>query len=167
MATEIRLNRVDSSHSLIFRTADDDNTYYVSASGIVRPKLRSIRENYNGENWTYGNLIFDVRLPTASIPRPHARAVLKARHYTVYAGLNNIFDDANGIGEVGSNSGHALDEFRMTNAQNLSGHVAKVQCKLAVKSVGVRISNFSNYYVSSGVELNAIAFKINLLVSYF
>ena len=163
MAIHIKYNQISSRHSLIYKTADHGGYYHVICTGIVTPKFKNT-DPY-GKKWIRTDLTVDIKLPTHRIPKPHSNAVLRAKHWTVYGGLNSIFDNG-GLNGKALNSGHAVDSFGLLNPSNLTPHIAKVRFRLAVKGVGNRAQTNQYPNIKHTSVLESLAFKINLLVYY-
>lgn len=150
MAIEIPQNRVVSPHWLEFKTNEQfrgKDLHFLSSTGIVLSNIKG-----DSSRWKRDKIILNIKVRTDQIPTPPRPsdgafvATFKAKHWTVYAGLNAIYNKNHAV-----NSGHAVDTFKLLNSQNISDNL-RVECDIAVSDIDA--------------YLYRIGFKVDLLI-YF
>lgn len=146
MATiRIGSNKISSPHWLVFKTGSsvlNRAVYYVSFTGIA--ELDTLAKG-SGSSWQAHTLLIDVDLSQPFNEIPASPTPYLVKQWTVYAGLNSIFNQ-----NEANNSGHAVDSFQLTNADNINSKVATIKCDLALRDVDA--------------FLHKVAFKLTLLV---
>ncbi len=149
MAIEISQNSIVSPHLLFFKTGEkylNKDLYFFSVSGISLPNFKG-----NSSNWRRDELMLNIKIPThqipiASRPSPSHFAVFKSKSWTVFAGINSMYNNQASI-----NNGYAVDAFELLNPHYILDAL-RVECRIAT--------------VDNNAILFRVGFKVDLLL-YF